>query len=171
MPMLETSELIFLVTLSVIYIIPAFYFSKGRKYRFVFLVFFTLFFIYILKVLSVTQSGFMPNSNIYINLIPLIELRVQDFKTSMLNIIMFVPFGFLLPFLAQINWRGVFYWSLAFSFCLEMGQLILALYVGGTYRVIDINDVIFNTLGAMVGYGFYVVFMRVFWLIYRKREV
>lgn len=42
-----------------------------------------------------------------------------------------------------------------FCLSLEITQLIVSLLVGLTFRVIDINDVIFNMLGIFAGYLLY----------------
>lgn len=82
--------------------------------------------------------------NIY--LIPFGEV-VTDFKNSILNILLFVPFGFLLPTLDS-KYR-VFYKTVIFGICfsvfIELSQMF-------TLRATDINDVITNTLGSAVGW-------------------
>lgn len=47
-------------------------------------------------------------------------------------------------------------------------QLILGSVIGGTFRVVDINDVIFNTLGVAVGYVVFLGFLRIFYLVLEK---
>lgn len=67
------------------------------------------------------------------------------------NIFMFVPLGFLLPVVYKkldTFWKVTAAGAL-FSFLIEIIQL--PFYV----RVSDIDDLILNTLGCMMGYGFY----------------
>src|SRR5258706_2798914 len=84
-----------------------------------YLIFFTIFYVYIVKVLDYTlfqfQSllllkYFMPDLILNgqtagkdLNLIPLITLTPQDLKTSLLNILLLIPFGFVLPFIRNFR--------------------------------------------------------------------
>lgn len=71
------------------------------------------------------------------------------------NILMFVPFGFLVP-LVSVKMRRFFLTIPAGAFlsvCIELWQLLL---VRGT----DIDDVILNTSGVMLGYFVYFIFIH-----------
>jgi glycopeptide antibiotics resistance protein len=64
------------------------------------------------------------------------------------NLVWFVPFGFLLPALTKNRARTIFY-------CFLLSLLIESLqYVFGT-GVSEVEDLILNTLGGAIGYGFY----------------
>jgi glycopeptide antibiotics resistance protein len=49
-----------------------------------------------------------------------------------------------------------------FSVLIELLQLFTGRIAGITFRIADINDVIFNTLGVIVGYILFVGFVRVY---------
>ena len=72
---------------------------------------------------------------------------VDEIKTHILNVIMFMPLGFLLPCIWSVFrsvWKSGctgFFMSLA----IETSQLFC-------YRVTDKNDLITNTVGTVVGY-------------------
>ncbi len=73
-----------------------------------------------------------------------------------LNVVMFLPFGFLAPLiwedlgkLHRVALRG-----LAFSALIEVSQLL-------SYRGTDVDDLIMNTLGAVIGYLAYRVWDKV----------
>ena len=70
----------------------------------------------------------------------------------LLNIVMFVPLGFLLPivFKKLRSWRGVLMVSFIFTVATELLQLL-------SYRGTDIDDVIANTLGGLCGFALYLV--------------
>lgn len=135
---------------------------------FLYLLLFSIFFIYIIKVLDYTlfqfQSllilkhlvpGLMLNGQTAgesLNLIPLITLGAEDSKTSLLNILMLVPFGFGLPFIAHSRLKQVVMTGALFSIGIEILQFSTGVIAGSTFRVADINDVLFNTLGAAIGY-------------------
>lgn len=66
------------------------------------------------------------------------------------NILLFIPMGIFLPSLFRtITWKGIFAVALGFSVALEISQL----FVIGTP---DIDDVILNTFGAILGYFVFV---------------
>jgi D-alanyl-D-alanine carboxypeptidase len=59
----------------------------------------------------------------------------------------FMPLGLLLPLLYRpISWKGVLGIAVAFSLCIETLQLVLRV---GTF---DVDDILLNTLGVMLGY-------------------
>ncbi len=64
------------------------------------------------------------------------------------NMIWFVPFGLLLPFLSKIktNFKNVIILSALLSFCIEVLQFIF------NTGISDIDDIITNVLGAICGY-------------------
>ena len=67
------------------------------------------------------------------------------------NILAFIPMGFLLPILfgRYKKIRNVFYISFIVSLSIEMIQLIFRL------GSCDIDDIILNILGGLVGFSFY----------------
>jgi glycopeptide antibiotics resistance protein len=143
-----------------------------------YLVFFTIFYVYIVKVLDYTlfqfQSllllkYFMPNLMLNgqaagkdLNLIPLITLTAQDLETSLLNILLLVPFGFGLPFITDFRMRKIVVIGALFSIAIEFLQLITGYMAKITFRVADVNDVIFNTVGVAIGYMLFVGFVRIY---------
>jgi glycopeptide antibiotics resistance protein len=152
---------------------------RTKKSR-VFLVFFTVFYIYLVMVLYYTLFQFQSlillklfNPHLMLNgfaagkelnLIPLVTLTPGDMQTSLLNILMMAPFGFILPFIADYRMKKVVVSAMLFSLAIELTQWLTGRLAGVTFRVADVNDVIFNTLGAAVGYvlflGFGVMFRR-----------
>ena len=80
------------------------------------------------------------------NLIPFLGI-VEDLKNSILNIALFVPLGCLLPVLWERFRKRSF--TVMFGFCLS---LVIELLQMLTFRATDVNDLITNTLGALVGF-------------------
>lgn len=167
------------VLLCVVIWYGALIFLRLKKQKsFVYLMFFTIFYIYIIKVLDYTlfqfQSllllkYFMPGLMLNgvtaersLNLIPLITLTLKDLKTTLLNILLLVPFGFGLPFITNLRMKNVVMRGLFFSIGIELLQLITGLVAKTTFRIVDINDVLFNTLGVVIGYILFIGFVRVF---------
>ena len=70
-----------------------------------------------------------------------------ELKHIILNILLFIPFGYLLPSLfSRLRWWQVILLGLAFSLCIELLQLITKLGYA------DVDDLINNTLGAAIGF-------------------
>lgn len=151
--------------------IAAFLRFKLRK-TFVYMFFFTIFFIYLVEVLKYTQfpiylSEYMRaeiGQTVWrdMNIIPLVTLGYATLKTSLMNILLAVPFGFGLPFISNLRLRQIVIAGVLFSIMLESLQLAIALLVGFTFRFVDINDVIFNTVGVAIGYALFIGFVRVY---------
>lgn len=96
-----------------------------------------------------------------INLVPMhtvIEL-FRDHPSRVIqqlvgNVVLFVPLGFLLPVLSVrcrrlVATAGV---ALAFSAGIEFVQLAMLISLTGQ-RSVDVDDIILNVTGALVGYG------------------
>lgn len=132
-----------------------------------------VFYLLLLLALTVFRGIYFPwQIKIYwqrpvsdINLTPFVEtwklqngLSILDFVYNLYgNIAWFVPFGLLLPVLRQK--QGFFmtvFSGAALSLVIETVQFFI-----GT-GVTDIDDLIFNTTGAVLGY-------LIFWLFFRKR--
>jgi len=92
------------------------------------------------------------------NLVPFIDVTFGrgDFTRQLgLNIIMTIPFGFLLPLMKKENTkllRVVFY-----TFLLSLGIEILQPLINGI-RSSDITDIITNVTGGIIGYIMYLIF-------------
>lgn len=91
---------------------------------------------------TVQFTTFEPN----FYLIPLWGI-LFDVRNSILNTILFIPLGFLVPlFCGKFRClRQVILLGLACSLFIELAQLF-------TYRLSDINDLLTNTLGAWLGF-------------------
>lgn len=98
-----------------------------------------------------------------INLIPL-----KDFAhwTSLVNIGMFVPIGFLLGYLVKEHWKKCLITGFVLSMIIESSQLLVNLLIGYNFRTFDVNDLIFNTLGTIIGYVFFNGCLK----LYKKAE-
>lgn len=83
----------------------------------------------------------------WIPLIDIVNDPVGYLKNTVLNIILFIPMGFLLPALWK-EYRS-FKATLFFGFCVTLMIEILQIF---TFRLTDIDDLITNTLGMAVGY-------------------
>ena len=80
-----------------------------------------------------------------INIIPIVYI-IPDFVNACLNVILFVPFGIFLSLLWKKfrNKNSLVKAALCMSAVIEIAQIF-------TYRTTDINDIITNTTGAVIG--------------------
>ncbi len=148
---------------------------KGKQ-SFVYLTFFTIFYAYIVVVLDATLIQFQsllllqyfkPGLILHgqaagesVNLIPLLTLTPGDLQTSLLNIGLLLPFGFGLPFITDFGRKRVVVLGGLVSLGIELLQLLSGFVARLTFRVADINDVLFNTTGVFIGYLLFVGFVR-----------
>jgi len=117
---------------------------------------------FIIYLLCVIQLVFFPievNIGKYANLTPwyktinFIPILTIDVKTFFLNILMLIPFGMYLPLLNRKfeTLKAVAYHGLFLSLFFEIFQMMNRM-VFGNGRNTDINDLIANTVGAILGY-------------------
>jgi glycopeptide antibiotics resistance protein len=149
-----------------------------KKKSLVYLIFFTIFYAYLFKVLDYTLFQFQSllllkyfMSNLILNgqtagesmnFIPLVMLTPQDLKTSLLNILLLVPFGFGLPFITNFRMKKIVVVGALFSIIIEFLQLVTGFMAKITFRIADINDVIFNTVGVAIGYTLFIGLVRIY---------
>jgi len=101
-----------------------------------------------------------------INLIPFYfgkyGLTPASFWGMVNNIILTMPFGFGLNFIAKVKTKKFISLAFALGLGFEITQLIISLFLRYPYRTIDVNDVIMNATGVLFGYGLF----RIFALLY-----
>lgn len=174
--MLIDFDLLTVILLFVVYIISVLILKHKLNKNAAFIIVYTLLYIYLSAVLKYTQFPIMirmgsqekldQNLLNSINIVPFIHLGKEDIKTSILNFVMAVPFGVLVPMLKTVSLKKMLLYAVLFGFVIEGIQLIIALITGFTFRIIDINDIIFNGLGSMAGYYIYKVFIRILQKVY-----
>ncbi|MDE7425942.1 MAG: VanZ family protein [Lachnospiraceae bacterium] len=81
------------------------------------------------------------------------NFSVREWRNLILNIFMFVPFGFLMPLgikYFQSFWR-VYLSGFLFALGIELVQLLLNM------GIFECDDILNNVLGTMIGYGFFAI--------------
>ena len=89
--------------------------------------------------------------------IHLIPFQSEGLFTNVMNVIMFMPFGFLLPLLWE-KCRSIPKTIVAgflFSLSIEIGQLF-------NRRQTDIDDLLMNVLGTILGFCIWLLFNKIF---------
>ena len=91
-----------------------------------------------------------------LNLIPILGIAA-DLKNSLLNILLFIPLGIALPAMwnKYKTQKNTLCFGFGMSLAIELAQIL-------TYRATDINDLITNTLGSLIGFLFTKVLLHIF---------
>lgn len=136
-------------------LILAFVFDKERiKRKWFWLVLYVLYLNAMLIIIGVpdfTYITWQPT----INLIPFQDFCMSNIRGMLLNIVMLVPFGFFLPiyFARYQKWYHTLIAGITTSLLIEIIQLY-------TFRASDIDDLLMNTLGTVIGFLIAKLFLR-----------
>ncbi|MFA1821797.1 VanZ family protein [Virgibacillus oceani] len=146
-----------------------------------YLVFFSIFYVYILFTLSYTQfpiyiqtpeglrlsySEIFQNNIIYIP-----QLSELISPAGLANIVMTIPFGFGSGFLIRVNLKRIILFGILFSFSLELLQFTNMVITQISQRTVNVNDLINNTIGAVIGYFLFVLFVKCFKSVIDKYNI
>lgn len=154
--------------------------SIYKKRRFTDILLHTIVFFYFVAILSLTifplpfQISLIEdsrqNSHLTNNFIPLGSilpiLTQNNFLVTVRqiigNVILFLPLGFFVPLVwkQQTNISLVLKIGFIFSIGIEVTQFLISLILGFTYKVTDVDDVILNTFGCLIGYFLFKIFER-----------
>jgi glycopeptide antibiotics resistance protein len=147
--------------------------SESVSFRREFLL--SLFFLYVVCVLAITViplpfTEFRNPTTDGFNIIPIVN-TAREFAATLTprtnymtphflenilgNIVLFVPLGILLPFLSEkfYSLKKILLTAFVCSLSIEIVQFISTYF--GSYRSVDIDDIILNTLGALLGFTIY----------------
>ncbi|HDR7633493.1 MULTISPECIES: VanZ family protein [Bacillus] len=143
-----------------------FYFKAKRNISILHFLWVYVFLFYLSLVYGVTQIATVWDISRYETWIRVSQINLTLFDTAgsttyLLNIVLFMPFGFLLPTIwPQFRkMKNTVCAGFFFSLAIELNQLL-------NNRITDIDDLFTNTLGAIVGYIIY----RVLFKMICKRE-
>jgi glycopeptide antibiotics resistance protein len=176
-----------LLVFGAVWVVLLVYLRLKRQKSALYLLFFTLFYFYLYKVLDYTliqfQSLILLNlispdlilsgypAGEELNLVPLVTLTREEWETSFLNVLLFVPFGFGLPFIVPSRMARTVMTGMCFSVTIELLQFVTGRIAGISFRVTDVNDVIFNTAGAAIGYLLFLGFVRIVRAVVQSRPL
>lgn len=81
-------------------------------------------------------------------------LLSADLFVNAANVVMMMPLGFFLGYMFRMNWKQVLLISFLTSLFFELVQLSGVFFIyPRPYRIVDVDDLICNTLGGMLGYA------------------
>ena len=82
------------------------------------------------------------------------QLGIESFIVNIFgNILAFAPFGFLLPIITPENRKWIKLALITFLFSLTIELLQLVFKVG----IFDVDDLLMNTLGGLLGYFIFTI--------------
>lgn len=80
------------------------------------------------------------------------EMTARSVAQVGFNIVMTIPFGAYLAYYWKIDIKKVICFSFGLSLFIEIGQLTGLFFIyDGSYRLCDVDDLFFNTLGGVIG--------------------
>ena len=161
--------LIDFIVLAIIY--NCIFFNKWKSKGVGFLTVRSLMYVYVSLVLYVTLMPIVTSiphifnhSYQSMNMMPFSDYlsgRGDTERQIILNIIMMMPFGFLLPIIKRVKlWTCIIY-TFLFSLGIELLQPFFM-------RSADITDLITNTVGGIIGYILYCLFKPLIGLILKN---
>lgn len=147
-------------------------YKKNKNSQFLFCVF--LFVSYLFMVFDQTQCPIFINEEMlsgftfhdlfmgYTNFIPFVSLVKYDFATILSKIMLFVPFGMLIPLIKKkASGVRIIAYSCVLTVSIELMQLLIFFISKNTSQYIDINIILFGVIGSLLGYALYLVFSKV----------
>ncbi|HHT7156367.1 VanZ family protein [Bacillus thuringiensis serovar andalousiensis] len=147
-----------------------FYFKAKRTISILHFLWVYVFLFYLSLVYRVTQIATVWDISRYETWIRVSQINLTLFDTAgsttyLLNIVLFMPLGFLLPTIwSQFRkMKNTVCAGFFFSLAIELNQLL-------NNRITDIDDVFTNTLGAIVEYVIYRVLFKMFKMICKREE-
>ena len=123
--------------------------------------FFTIYILILLKLTlfrQTTLENYETNFTLFVDFINVYKKSGlwQFIRLFFGNIVWFIPFGFMLPkMLKKCNFITVALSGFLFSLLIEILQLVLK------KGICEIDDLILNVLGTMIGYSAYKIIQRI----------
>lgn len=146
------------------------------------IIYYSCFYFYIISLVTVTifpipiqglkeiwiywwNNNFIPFRSIYDILSNNNLSIIIKTKQVIWNIVIFIPMWFFIPFI----WENKNYFNKAlligilWSFSIELFQYLISLILGFSYKITDIDDIILNTSGFIIGFILYNSFYNNFY--------
>lgn len=79
--------------------------------------------------------------------------KLNSFENLVGNVVVLIPFGFLLPYV--LKWGKKFFVMLFNAFIFVLGIEVFQLF--SAFGAFDVDDILLNCLGAVLGYLFYLL--------------
>lgn len=136
------------------------------------IVLYTLFYFYVISLIAVTIFPipiqgleeiwiYADGINNFIPLKSIIYILFNDSLSIMIkmrqiiwNIILFIPMWFFIPLIwkSKSHFKKALLIGILCSICIELLQYIISLLLGFSYKITDVDDILLNTLGFVIGF-------------------
>ena len=123
-------------------------------YREILMLFFMIYVLCLFQIVTF-EDPLVSSFDNHFNLVPLREILRYSFGSRLFfknvigNLLMFMPYGFFASYFTKMDNKYYAFSLIAFaSITIETTQLAIG-------RVFDIDDIILNIIGGMIGYGIY----------------
>lgn len=166
----------FYISLAILAIALTILWIQGRNLSYLF--FCAVFGIYLIGVVSVVVFPiYIPETNIefsklQLNLVPFnfggCDFLFLCIRNIYENILLTIPFGFGISFITRIRPKNIFGLAITVGFILEFVQITISLIVRSSFRAADINDVILNATGVLLGCSIFKIFGWVYLFLIQK---
>lgn len=140
-----------------IFTIPIYLFLTRKNsgiYRKIATIFFMIYIVVMFNLVGVPCINRI-EVDLRLNVIPFVDI-VQSPTTSLLNVLLFIPLGMALPIL----WKDRYNKLVKVLLCGAILSLSIELMQIFTHRLTDINDLITNTAGTIIGYLIYSLLLK-----------
>jgi glycopeptide antibiotics resistance protein len=161
------------------------YLVKKRNKTFTYITFFSVFYVYLMFVINYTQFPIIIHdyanassireaisTNVY--LIPFqdgFNLSYLLSRAVLLNVLLTIPFGFGISYIMKTNWKRIILLGLLVGVVIESLQFAVLIINMFHLRSVTIDDVIFNFIGVIVGYGLFLIFSYVYIKVVHKLNI
>lgn len=170
-------EFLFIVSIPIFIILTIIFIKKRIWIKKI--IQYSIFYFYIISILAITifpipiqwlKEIWIYNENInnfipFNSIIDILSNNNLDIKIKIKqiigNIVIFIPIGLFISFICKINFKKILLIGISFSFSIEITQYMISLLLWFSYRVSDIDDMLLNTLGFVI--GFYVHKLFIWW--------
>jgi len=78
------------------------------------------------------------------------------------NVLLTIPFGLVFPLVSHLRGKSMILLAFVPGLVIETSQLLVSLLLRVAYRGVDINDVLMNGLGVILGYVIFLVFAALY---------
>jgi glycopeptide antibiotics resistance protein len=118
------------------------------------------------------HNNFVPLRSILHALKAVEPVRSSALRQLLGNLFLLLPIAFL----GSVLWSGLRGWKQAvllgvcFSTLIELLQFVISAILRCTYRTADIDDVLLNTLGSVVGFAAFLAASKIAALIRQRRR-
>ncbi|NVP17652.1 VanZ family protein [Candidatus Gracilibacteria bacterium] len=171
-------EFLYIISIPIYIILLVIFLIKRSKLKNILI--YTIFYIYITSLLAVTLfpipiaglkeiSTYITDTNNFIPFNSILDILLNKnlpliikSKQVIGNIIIFIPLGFLIPFIwkNKSNFKKTLSIGIFGTLFIETTQFIISIILGFNYKVTDIDDIILNTLGFIIGFCIFRLFKK-----------